>query len=103
MDDDVLAKAFWAVAIMIRPGARNSRKGTRPTVGVGGPGDAASVLSGPFGLGFGLIIDLGEGASGGGACREDGECDGAKSVHGVVSVRLKTDYTTKWAILDSNQ
>ena len=31
-DDEVLAKAFWMIAIMIRPGARNSRNGSAPIV-----------------------------------------------------------------------
>ena len=29
---EVLANAFWAIAIITRPGARNSRNGTPPTV-----------------------------------------------------------------------
>ena len=32
IEDEVLANAFWMIAIMIRPGARNSRKGTSPMV-----------------------------------------------------------------------
>ena len=30
IEDEVLAKAFWAIAIMISPGARNSTNGTPP-------------------------------------------------------------------------
>ena len=30
IEAEVLAKAFWMIAIMIRPGARNSRNGTSP-------------------------------------------------------------------------
>ena len=32
MDDEVLEKAFWMIAIMISPGARYSMNGTPPTV-----------------------------------------------------------------------
>ena len=32
-EDEVLAKAFWTIAIMISPGARNRRNG-RPPIGV---------------------------------------------------------------------
>jgi hypothetical protein len=31
IEDEVLAKAFWIIAIMMRPGARNSANGTPPT------------------------------------------------------------------------
>ena len=30
IEDDVLENAFWMIAIMIRPGARNTRNGTSP-------------------------------------------------------------------------
>ena len=32
MEDDVLAKAFCAIAMTIRPGPRNTRNGTLPAI-----------------------------------------------------------------------
>ena len=42
IDDEVLAKAFWTIAIMIRPGARNSAKGTPPTWRTAAPSASAN-------------------------------------------------------------
>ena len=43
IEDEVLAKAFWMIAIMIRPGARNARNGTSPIMRSPRPSASAKI------------------------------------------------------------